>query len=59
MIYTALGILGFLLIHLFDYVSLKKIPFLKPVVCERYEAGEVFLYDGELADLETIFGMRA
>ena len=32
MVYTTLGILGFLLIHLFDFVALKKTPFLKPVV---------------------------
>jgi len=31
MIYIVLGILGFLVIHLFDIVSLKKIPVAKPV----------------------------
>lgn len=32
MVYAALGILGFSLIHLFDFVSLKRIPFLKPIL---------------------------
>ncbi len=32
MTYIALGILGFLFIHLFDFFALRKTPFLKPIV---------------------------
>ena len=32
MTYIALGILGFLIIHLFDFVSLKRIPLAKPLI---------------------------
>ena len=32
MIYIAIGVLGFLVIHTFDFVALKKVPVLKPVV---------------------------
>ncbi len=32
MTYIALGILGFLIIHLFDFVSLKRIPLVKPLI---------------------------
>lgn len=33
MIYTAIGCLGFLVIHLFDIVSLKRLPGIKHFTC--------------------------